>query len=108
MQCAGGDVSGPDVDLRECDNKQRIPTMRYLPALLLLAAMAAAQTPCTSKRTESGDTTIDCSGVNAAPTRQSAVSSAGIDLATYTILLVPQQGEGYMVAIDKEQKLAFI
>ena len=88
--------------------------MRYLLAFLLIAMTAAAQNPCTSKRTESGDITIDCSGAKSTTPRQSPekavqpVAQPAIDLAAYTILLVPQQGEGYMVAIDKEQKLAFV
>jgi hypothetical protein len=32
----------------------------------------------------------------------------GIQYATYTILLVPQHGEGVMVAIDKQQKIIFV
>lgn len=44
-----------------------------------------------------------CLGLSAQTTDQS-----GTEFAAYTILLVPQQGVGYMVAIDKQQKLAFI
>jgi hypothetical protein len=88
--------------------------MRYLPVFLLIAMTAAAQSPCTSKRTESGDITIDCSGVKSTAPTQSPetavqlVAQPATDLAAYTILLVPQHGKGYMVAIDKEQKLAFV
>jgi hypothetical protein len=32
----------------------------------------------------------------------------GIQYAAYTLLLVPQHGEGFMVAIDKQQKIIFV
>jgi len=32
----------------------------------------------------------------------------GSEYAAYTILLVPPQGVGYMVGVDKQQKLAFV
>jgi regulator of replication initiation timing len=32
----------------------------------------------------------------------------GSEYASYTMLLVPQNGGGYMIAVDKQQKLAFI
>jgi hypothetical protein len=32
----------------------------------------------------------------------------GVQYASYTMLLVPPKGEGFMVAIDKQQKIAFI
>ncbi|MFZ0863601.1 MAG: hypothetical protein WAN18_23255 [Candidatus Sulfotelmatobacter sp.] len=32
----------------------------------------------------------------------------GVQYASYTLLLVPQKGEGFLVAIDKQQKIVFI
>jgi hypothetical protein len=32
----------------------------------------------------------------------------GIQYANYTLLLVPQQGEGMLIAIDKQQKIIFV
>jgi hypothetical protein len=36
------------------------------------------------------------------------VDQPGSQYASYTVLLVPQKGEGFMMAIDKQQKIAFI
>ncbi len=89
--------------------------MRYLTAFLLVSAITAvAQSPCVSKRTQSGDITLDCSGAkdvtapDSKPTQ--TADPLGLQYSSYTLLLVPQQkgAEGYMVAIDKYQKLAFI
>lgn len=37
-----------------------------------------------------------------------APDQPGVQYASYTLLLVPQKGEGFLVAIDKQQKIVFI
>lgn len=32
----------------------------------------------------------------------------GIQYSSYTLLLVPQQGEGFLIAVDKQQKIVFV
>lgn len=54
--------------------------MRYVVAVLLLSSWLSAQ----------------------------SVEQPGIQYATYNLLLVPQHGDGMMVAIDKQQKIIFV
>ena len=41
----------------------------------------------------------------ALPVVAQTTEQPGIEYSSYTLLLVPQQGTGYMVGVDKEQKI---
>jgi hypothetical protein len=87
--------------------------MRCLLFLLSCVIATAAQTPVCASKTSAAGTTMDCSYTSAAPVQRPTAPSMkteqpGADYSSYSVLLVPAQGTGMLMAVDKQQKIVFV